>query len=163
GVGFRPFVHRLAAEGGLSGFVVNDGDGVLIEIEGAGDSIARFTDALRSDAPSAARVDSVATAMVPTTGDQHFPIEASPAGARRPLSRRVPHPRPPSPAGPRAPADRRYRYPFVNCTQCGPRFTIVRTLPYDRERTTMAAFEMCDDCRREYEDPTDRRFHAEPI
>jgi hydrogenase maturation protein HypF len=163
GVGFRPFVHRLAAGLGLAGFVANDGDGVIIEVEGSGESIANFTEALRSAAPPAARVESLASSIVRATGERSFRISPSSVTSGNALL----------PADLATcedcltelldPDDRRHRYPFINCTQCGPRFTIVHSLPYDRERTTMASFEMCADCRREYEDPSDRRFHAEPI
>ena len=159
GVGFRPFVYRLAREHRLGGYVLNDGDGVLIEAEGA--RAGRFAGS-RERAPTRlgrARdrradgadrrtefriVDSVASgrsALIP-------PDIATCDDCLRELF---------------DPADRRYRYPFMNCTQCGPRFTIVRAVPYDRPDTTMAGFPLCDDCRREYEDPLDRRFHAEPI
>jgi hydrogenase maturation protein HypF len=163
GVGFRPFVHRLAQSAGLTGFVLNDGAGVLIEAQGHRAALEEFTRALRSDAPSLARVDFVGVSVMALRLDQGFVIKASE----------------PSPGGALAPADvatcddclrelfdrddRRYRYPFINCTQCGPRFTIVRGVPYDRANTTMARFRMCAECRREYEEPSDRRFHAEPI
>ena len=163
GVGFRPFVHGLARRHGLSGFVLNDGEGVVIEAEGAPEQLDDFAVALRDEAPPLARIDSLSAQPLPARGDRGFAIAPSDASGRSALI-------PPDVATCDDclrdlfdPADRRYRYPFVNCTQCGPRFTIVRSVPYDRPNTTMAAFPMCPDCRREYEDPEDRRFHAEPI
>ena len=163
GVGFRPFVYGLAVRHGLSGFVLNDGEGVLLEAEGPPELLEAFVRGLAEEAPPLARVESVAAETVPSTGDGGFTIETSAPTGRTALI----------PADVATcddclrelfdPADRRYRYPFVNCTQCGPRFTIVRAVPYDRPNTTMAGFPLCADCRREYEDPLDRRFHAEPI
>ncbi len=163
GVGFRPFVYGLATRLGLAGFVLNDGDGVLIEAEGDDATLARFLRAIADEAPAIARVDAIDVSELPPSGERGFRIEASaPRGGSAPI-----------PADVATcddclrelsdPADRRYRYPFINCTQCGPRFTIVTGVPYDRPQTTMAGFPLCDDCRREYEDPADRRFHAEPI
>jgi hydrogenase maturation protein HypF len=161
GVGFRPFVHRLAQERGLGGWILNDGEGVVIEVEGS--QIDRFALDLASKAPSLARIDSLTSEMIEPLGEREFRILASHATGRSALI-------PPDIATCNDclrelfdPTDRRYRYPFVNCTQCGPRFTIVRAVPYDRPNTTMAGFPLCADCRREYEDPSDRRFHAEPI
>ena len=164
GVGFRPHVYRLADELGLGGWVLNDERGVVVEAEGPAGEIERFVARLRVDAPPLARVESVVVERVPPAGERAFSIRASgSAGPARAL------------VAPDTatcddclselfdPADRRHRYPFVNCTNCGPRFTIVRGVPYDRPRTTMAGFEMCAACRAEYEDPRDRRFHAEPI
>ncbi len=169
GVGFRPFVHALARRHGLGGFVLNDGRGVVIEAEGDRVALNRFVRALREEAPVLARVESVAVSPVPTRGDRDFSIATSEGqlgGSALVPSALVP----PDAATCEHclrelfdPADRRYRYPFVNCTGCGPRFTIVERVPYDRGNTTMAGFPMCEDCRREYEDPADRRFHAEPI
>ncbi len=163
GVGFRPFVYRLAQQHGLAGFVLNDGGGVVIEAEGDPGRIDEFAADLVARAPALARVESVAVAAARPTGESGFSIATSVAGGTSTLV-------PPDVATCDDcfrelfdPADRRYRYPFVNCTQCGPRFTIVRGVPYDRPLTTMAGFAMCADCQREYEDPTDRRFHAEPI
>ncbi len=163
GVGFRPFVYRLARRHGLAGFVLNDGDGVLVEAEGGTEALASFAASLHDDAPALARVQAVVAESLPVRGERSFEIVASqPSGAGAAV--------PPDVATCEDclrelfdPDDRRYRYPFVNCTQCGPRFTIVRAVPYDRPNTTMAGFPLCDDCRREYEDPTGRRFHAEPI
>jgi hydrogenase maturation protein HypF len=163
GVGFRPFVHRLAQAGGLTGFVLNDGAGVVIEAQGDTAALDEFTRALRSDAPSLARVDAVAVSVTAPRVDHGFVIQPSRSSRRGALV--------PADAATCDDclrelfdrADRRYRYPFINCTQCGPRLTIVRAVPYDRANTTMSGFRMCADCRREYETPSDRRFHAEPI
>ena len=160
GVGFRPFVHRLAREHGLAGFVLNDGEGVVIEAEGT------ELDAFAAELVAARRprtVTSLTAEAIAPLGETDFRIVASVASGRT-------APIPPDVATCDDclrelfdPADRRYRYPFINCTHCGPRFTIVRAVPYDRPNTTMAGFPLCPDCRREYEDPLDRRFHAEPI
>ena len=162
GVGFRPFVYGLADRHGLAGFVLNDGDGVVIDAEGDVHSLDTFALRLRDTAPELARVDSIDVEPLRPTGGSGFAIATSANGGSSALI-------PPDVATCGEclrelfdPADRRYRYPFVNCTRCGPRFTIVRAVPYDRANTTMAGFPMCDDCRREYEDPADRRFHAEP-
>ncbi len=163
GVGFRPFVHRLAAEHSLSGLVLNDGAGVWIEVEGPSASLARFEASLRSAPPPFARVDSIDVSVLPAEGTHGFRIVPSVAsGGIRTL---VPCDSAPCSDCLRElldPADRRYRYPFINCTACGPRYTLVRDLPYDRSRTTMRAFSLCKACREEYENPNDRRFHAEP-
>ena len=163
GVGFRPYVYRLAGELELSGFVLNDAHGVVAEVEGIGDAVEAFLARLATEAPPLASVEEVVATTCAVTGETGFAIRASPAGGV-----------PDAPVTPDTatcddclrelfdPADRRYRYPFVNCTNCGPRFTIVRGVPYDRPLTTMAAFLMCDACRAEYEDPADRRFHAQP-
>ena len=163
GVGFRPFVYGLARRHALAGFVLNDGEGVVIEAEGAGSELERFAAALVEEAPSLARVAAVAAGPVPLVGEREFRVAASASSGRSALI-------PPDVATCDDclrelfdPRDRRYRYPFVNCTQCGPRFTIVERGPYDRPNTTMRGFPLCDECRREYEDPADRRFHAEPI
>jgi hydrogenase maturation protein HypF len=162
GVGFRPFTWALAHRHGLAGFVLNDGDGVVIEAEGDAGSLERFAASLRTEAPPLARVDGVTSEPLAPDGGDGFAIVASRATGATALI-------PPDIATCddclrelHDPADRRYRYPFVNCTRCGPRFTIVTAVPYDRANTTMAGFPMCADCRREYEDPADRRFHAEP-
>jgi hydrogenase maturation protein HypF len=163
GVGYRPFVYRLAHELGLSGWVLNDERGVLLEAEGAAVAVATLVARLRSDAPPLADVRGVDAQDVPPLGDDGFAIVAS--------SRSGAATAPVTPdtatcadclAELADPADRRYRYPFLNCTNCGPRFTIVRAIPYDRPTTTMAEFAMCAACRAEYEDPLDRRFHAQP-
>ncbi len=163
GVGFRPFVYGLARRRQLAGFVLNDGDGVLIEVQGEASAIAAFQASLEAEAPLLSRIEAVESTRLQLHGESGFSILASEATGRSALI-------PPDVATCDDclrelfdPADRRYRYPFVNCTQCGPRFTIVVRTPYDRPNTTMAGFPMCADCRREYEDPLDRRFHAEPI
>ena len=163
GVGFRPFVFGLARRYALGGFVLNDGDGVVIEAEGEPVALEGFALALTREAPVLARVDGVAVRDLAVRGETVFAIRASAGAGGRALI-------PPDAATCddclrelHDPTDRRYRYPFVNCTQCGPRFTIVTGVPYDRRRTTMATFPLCAECRREYEDPSDRRYHAEPI
>jgi hydrogenase maturation protein HypF len=163
GVGFRPYVYRLANELALGGYVLNDERGVLVEVEGEPTAVARFVERLPVEAPPLARVERLLTEMVEPSGATAFAIEAS-------VSRG--HADAPVTADSATcadclaemldPADRRYHYPFTNCTNCGPRFTIVRRVPYDRPLTTMAGFEMCERCLAEYLDPLDRRFHAQP-
>lgn len=163
GVGYRPFVYRLADELGIAGWVLNDERGVLVEAEGPPEAVASFVERLRSDAPPLADVSDVTVEDVPATGEPGFEIVASERGgaATAPVT-------PDSASCDEClaeladPSDRRHRYPFLNCTNCGPRFTIVTGIPYDRPLTTMAAFEMCADCQAEYDDPLDRRFHAQP-
>ena len=163
GVGFRPFVFNLAARLGLCGWVRNTSAGVEIHVEGAAAALDSFARALKDEAPPRARIVTFAEVPAQPAGAASFEILASVADpdayqlvspdialcddCRRELLE---------------PADRRFHYPFTNCTNCGPRFTIIEGLPYDRERTTMRSFELCPDCRCEYEDPGDRRFHAEP-
>ena len=192
GVGFRPFVHRLARELALDGHVGNDAAGVFIEVEGDDAAVQRFVQRLRRDAPPLSRVAEVEVTALPPSAEAAgapLPPSAEVAGAALPPSAAgVAADRPgfhivASPSGGpvttlvppdvgiceacRAelcdPADRRYRHPFITCTDCGPRFTITRSLPYDRPSTTMATFAMCPPCEVEYHDPTDRRFHAQPI
>ena len=165
GVGFRPFVYRLACEIGVRGHVLNDERGVTIEAQGEPDCLDRFAQRLRDESPPLATVNDLAvTKGLPLAAESGFHIIGSRAtGAaaaavtvdvalcgdcRRELL---------------TPADRRYRYALINCTNCGPRYTIVRDVPYDRPNTTMAGFAMCDTCGREYENAADRRFHAQPI
>ncbi|MYX99247.1 carbamoyltransferase HypF [Streptomyces sp. SID486] len=164
GVGFRPHVHRLATATGLSGFVGNTGDGVLIEIEGPADEVDRFCAVLAAQPPPLATVTSVDGVHLPATGEngpftirsterapgrtQLPPDTATCADCLRELA---------------APGDRRHRHPFATCTHCGPRFTIATGMPYDRAATTMAGFPMCPACAHEYGDPADRRFHAQPV
>jgi hydrogenase maturation protein HypF len=168
GVGFRPAVCRFADALALGGFVRNDAEGVLIEVEGEADAVARFLDGLPAAAPPIARIESVETSALEPLGESRFRIAPSGApAARAPASSAASIPADLAPCADCLrelddPDDRRFRYPFINCTNCGPRFTIVRALPYDRPRTTMARFDLCAACRREYEDPRDRRFHAEP-
>jgi Hydrogenase maturation factor len=163
GVGFRPHAYRLASALGIGGYVLNDERGVLLEAEGDDMSVARFVARLRDEAPPLAQIDRVVSEEVALCGDDGFRILASGRDGE-------PH----AFVAPDAatcddclaelfdPADRRYRYPFVNCTNCGPRLTIVRGVPYDRPSTTMAGFAMCGLCQSEYDDPADRRFHAQP-
>lgn len=164
GVGFRPFVYGLATALEVGGHVGNDAAGVFVEVEGPDATLDEFTRRLVTDPPPLAHVEDVEVVELAPRGDTTFRIVESADGE-----------------GPRTlvppdvatcddclaeladPADRRYRYPFVNCTNCGPRFTIIRDLPYDRPATTMAGFELCGDCAAEYADPTDRRYHAQPV
>ncbi|WP_078876719.1 carbamoyltransferase HypF [Streptomyces sp. 150FB] len=164
GVGFRPFVYVTASELALTGSVVNTGAGVIAEVEGESDAVEEFGRRLRAEAPPLAVLEDVRESDRPTLGGTEFTIEVSSAGGR---ARTLVSPDVATCADCLAemcdPGDRRYRHPFITCTHCGPRFTIVTGMPYDRAATTMAAFEMCDACRAEYEDPRDRRFHAQPI
>ncbi|MCD2192823.1 carbamoyltransferase HypF [Actinomycetospora endophytica] len=163
GVGFRPFVHALATAHGLGGFVGNDDTGVVAEIEGRADGVDAFLDALRRRPPALAVIESVTTAALTPRGERAFVIgESAVTGHRDALVSSDTAPCDDCLAELADPADRRYRYPFVNCTHCGPRFTIVRDVPYDRATTTMAGFAMCAACAAEYHDPADRRFHAQP-
>jgi hydrogenase maturation protein HypF len=164
GVGFRPFVHALATRLGLSGHVGNDSAGVFAEIEGESAAVERFLADVRADAPPLAVVDRVVAGELPPAGRDGFHIVASPTGGETTTLISADSATCRDCLGELwDPNDRRYRYPFVNCTHCGPRFTIVRGVPYDRPLTTMAGFPMCADCEREYRDPADRRFHAQPV
>jgi hydrogenase maturation protein HypF len=162
GVGFRPYVHHLARTLGVAGWVCNDGAGVSIEAEGDPARVARLIEALPRQAPPLASVRSLAVHALEPLGERAFVIKSSRLSA--------PSTAVPADAASCAaclaelldPSDRRYRYPFINCVHCGPRFTLTRALPYDRARTTMAGFPLCPACRQEYEDPDSRRFHAEP-
>ena len=163
GVGFRPFVYALARRHGLAGLVRNDAEGVHVEVEGDAERLDLFLRGIEKASPPLAVVEAVSWRPLEVLGERNFRIEESREGVRRralvspdvatceDCLREV-----------LDPADRRYRYPFTNCTNCGPRFTITRSVPYDRATTTMSRFEMCRECRREYDDPTDRRFHAQP-
>src|SRR5271155_3776306 len=166
GVGFRPFVHRIATDLGLTGFVGNDSGAVFLEVQGPGARIDEFRRRLRADTPPLAAISAVHVVNIDaeTLCDSAFRIvESQPvAGATTPI--------PPDIAVCDQciaelfdPSDRRYRHPFVTCTNCGPRFTVIRALPYDRPGTTMSAFTMCERCAAEYHDPANRRFHAQPI
>jgi hydrogenase maturation protein HypF len=164
GVGFRPFVYRLASELGLRGWVLNSAQGVFIEIEGDRQSLQNFLVRLELEKPPLASIHSLETSFLDSTGYEEFQIRhcnqdgpmtvlvmpdiATCADCLREIL---------------DPGNRRYRYPFTNCTNCGPRFTIIDSLPYDRPNTSMARFEMCPDCLQEYNNPLDRRFHAQPI
>ncbi len=171
GVGFRPFVYRLAMEEGLAGSIGNDTDGVTIEIEGPAERVKAFLGRLRSETPPLARIDSVAVReLAPTVshagtplGQAVFRIASSEVKGR--VSTGIPADAATCPDCLRElldPAGRRYLYPFLNCTNCGPRFTITRQIPYDRPQTSMAGFSMCGACQREYDNPANRRFHAQP-
>jgi len=163
GVGFRPYVHKLARRFGLSGFVQNGPTGVVIELEGNGEQIEAFLGAFHAEAPPLVRIGRVERSEISALGGEGFAIHSSKsAEAAFTLV-------PPDIcvceqclAEMRDPEDRRLDYPFTNCTNCGPRYSIILDIPYDRPMTTMAGFAMCEDCRREYEDPEDRRFHAQP-
>jgi hydrogenase maturation protein HypF len=164
GVGFRPFVYSLATRLGLAGRVGNDVAGVFAEVEGSPAAVSEFLLSLRHDAPPLARIERVTTKNLSINGSSGFTIAPSESAGRR--STLV------SPDTASCddclreladPADRRFGYPFINCTNCGPRFTIVRDVPYDRALTTMAGFAMCAQCAAEYNDPADRRFHAQPV
>ncbi|WP_102142506.1 carbamoyltransferase HypF [Mycobacterium hubeiense] len=166
GVGFRPFVHRVASELGLAGFVGNDSAAVFIEVQGTPTAIAEFGQRLLAEAPPLAAISDVSCADLAADlhGDNGFRIVASRTADAAPSS---------IPADIAVcddcvtelfdPSDRRYRHPFITCTNCGPRFTIIRELPYDRPATTMSDFPMCEHCATEYHDPANRRFHAQPI
>ncbi|MGA9062411.1 MAG: carbamoyltransferase HypF [Terracidiphilus sp.] len=163
GVGFRPFVYRLALEEGLSGFIGNDTGGVTIEIEGPVERVEAFRSRLRAEAPPLSRIDSVTAHEVQPTGETGFRIVASESAGQ--VSTGIPADAATCWDCLRElldPRDRRYHYPFLNCTNCGPRFTITRRIPYDRPQTSMARFKMCPACQAEYDDPTNRRFHAQP-
>ena len=163
GVGFRPFVYNLAHALALTGFVTNTAAGVELAVQGAPRSVGEFFHRLVAEAPPLASIQEVRRSPAPAQpGETGFAIAASRAGARRTLI---------SPdaavceaclAEMNDPDNRRHRYPFINCTHCGPRYTIIKDLPYDRPQTTMASFVMCPDCQAEYDDPADRRFHAQP-
>lgn len=164
GVGFRPFVYTLAQRMGITGWVRNTSAGVEIRADGPADTLAAFVDALRTQAPPLARIDTLTAVACPPDGFTAFDVLHSAAlpDAYQPISpdialcddclREL-----------RDPSDRRYRYPFINCTNCGPRFTIIADIPYDRPLTTMAGFDLCADCAAEYHDPANRRFHAQPV
>ncbi len=163
GVGFRPYVYRLATEAGLAGFVTNTTAGVLLEVQGSRETVDRFLHRLPAEAPPLARIVALEARDLACNGEVGFRILSSRAGI-------APHVL----IAPDValcddclrelfdPADRRYRYPFINCTNCGPRFTIVRDIPYDRASTSMSVFPMCAACQAEYDDPANRRFHAQP-
>ena len=162
GVGFRPTVYRLATERGLGGWVLNDAEGVLVELEGPAGAVEDFTAALEREPPPLARITAVEWEAVRPEGETAFRIGPSGGGARVALV---------SPDMATCedclrelmdPEDRRHRYPFINCTNCGPRYSIILDIPYDRPKTTMRGFVMCAACQAEYDDPSDRRFHAQP-
>jgi len=164
GVGFRPFIYKIATQTGLYGWVRNTSSGVDIQIDSTEDDLSIFLDRLENELPPLARIDSVQVQSVDANGFSTFEIKHSKPipGAFIPISpdvsicddclRELFDPK-----------DPRYRYPFINCTNCGPRFTIIEDIPYDRPNTTMAPFELCDYCKSQYENPLDRRFHAQPV
>ncbi len=163
GVGFRPFVYRLAQEERLAGSIGNDTDGVTIEIEGPRVRLDEFRRRLRAEAPPMARIDGVGVTAIAPRGEAGFRIAASEVLGR--VATGIPPDAATCPDCLRElldPDDRRFRYPFLNCTNCGPRFTITRQIPYDRPQTSMARFTMCARCQAEYDDPANRRFHAQP-
>ena len=163
GVGFRPFVYALATRLGLAGWVGNDVDGVFAEVEGPAEAVEKFLFSVQAGAPPLARVERVSARALAPLGAAGFAIVASgQAGQRRALVSADSATCADCLRELADPADRRFGYPFINCTNCGPRFTIVRDVPYDRPLTTMAAFTMCPACAAEYHDPADRRFHAQP-
>jgi hydrogenase maturation protein HypF len=163
GVGFRPFVYTLATGLGLSGFVGNDVDGVFAEVEGPEAAVTEFLRQLERHPPPLARIERITARPVTPNGATSFAIAASgPPGPRRTLISADTATCADCLRELADPADRRFGYPFINCTNCGPRFTIVRDVPYDRPFTTMAPFTMCPACAAEYHDPADRRFHAQP-
>jgi hydrogenase maturation protein HypF len=164
GVGFRPTVHRVATSLGLTGWVINDPLGATAEIEGPTELVEGFVGRLEAELPPLARLDETQREELEPLGERAFEVRTSTLGRREGALV------PPDSAlcadcreDMESTGDRRYRYPFTTCTNCGPRFTIVRSLPYDRERTSMACFPLCPACRAEYDDPSDRRFHAEPV
>jgi hydrogenase maturation protein HypF len=163
GVGFRPFVYRLATELELTGWVLNSSAGLVIEVEGPREQLDRFLGRLEEEKPPAAVVLTRETAVLSPAGFERFEIRSSDAGVAK-TAAVLPDLAtcPACLAELRDPADRRFGYPFTNCTHCGPRYSIVREIPYDRPNTTMHGFRMCADCAREYSDPANRRFHAQP-
>ena len=163
GVGFRPFVYRLARKCNLNGWVRNTSGNVTIEVEGQEAALSQFLASLSQEAPPVARIQDIKTKALPAKGDTSFSILESKAktGEYQPISGDIAT----CPQCLREifnPNNRRYLYPFTNCTNCGPRFTIINDIPYDRPLTTMRHFTMCSDCQTEYDDPLDRRFHAQP-
>jgi hydrogenase maturation protein HypF len=163
GVGFRPFVYRLAREMALGGWAANDTEGVIVEVEGAEDALQRFLTRLPAEKPSPASIGEMRTTRLAAVNDGSFRIEPSEWEGSKTVQVLPDLAICPSCLEEvRDPDNRRFGYPFTNCTDCGPRFSIVRSLPYDRPRTTMKDFTLCPACRIEYENPSDRRFHAQP-
>ncbi len=164
GVGFRPFVYNLAIQLSLTGWVRNTSAGVEMELNGDRQNISQFLERLTNQLPPLARIDTIHTETIPSNGSVTFEILSS-----------QPQPGQFLPISPDVaicldcqqelfdPQNRRFHYPFINCTNCGPRYTIIRDIPYDRPNTTMAGFDLCPDCLSEYQDPRDRRFHAQPV
>jgi hydrogenase maturation protein HypF len=163
GVGFRPFVYRLATDLGLAGWVLNDTRGVFIEAEGPRATLESFLARLPREKPALARLDALRSAWLPPAGFDRFEIRHSDArGEKTVLVLPEVATCGECLADVREAGNRRHRYPFTNCTNCGPRFSIIQALPYDRPNTTMSRFALCAACRAEYENPLDRRFHAQP-
>ena len=162
GVGFRPYVHRLARQLGLSGWARNTAAGLELELEGPAAALDAFGEALRTAPPPLAVVEGVHSQDIPPTGEAGFVIRPSAGGEAATLVSPDLAPCAACLAEMQNPKGRRYRYPFINCTDCGPRFSIIRRLPYDRPATTMAGFQMCPDCAAEYKDIRSRRYHAQP-
>jgi len=163
GVGFRPFVYRLALRERLDGFILNNPQGVTIEVEGGRDAIGRFLSSLVGEPPPLARIDRVSAGFLDALNVGGFEIrESDSCDERTTLLSPDIATCPDCLREVADPADRRHGYPFINCTNCGPRYTIIEDIPYDRRNTSMARFAMCPACEREYSDPADRRFHAEP-
>ncbi len=162
-MGFRPFVYNLAKRLDLTGWVENNGDGVTIEVQGESSQIDNFAKKLERDKPSHASIFDLQITDLPPRDESSFSIRTS-SFTSSPSAVVLPDLAPCQACLKEmmTPGNRRYRYPFTNCTHCGPRFTIIERLPYDRQNTTMKAFTMCSDCQKEYEDPSDRRFHAQP-
>jgi len=163
GVGFRPFIYRLAVARGLTGFVQNSTEGVVVEVQGQDGAIEAFLSQARSQTPPLAEIYDIASEEVPVREEGTFRILESSFTGRQDV-----HISPDIATCDEClgelfdPGDRRHRYPFINCTNCGPRLTIIKDIPYDRMRTSMAVFPLCEQCGKEYADPADRRFHAEP-
>ncbi len=163
GVGFRPFVHRLATKHALSGWVKNATDGVHIEVEGDPNNLADFTIELQKEKPAHAEIHSLFVREIPDLHETGFTIADSELPTQSvPLLSPDLSVCPDCSREAKSPGNRRFQYPFTNCTHCGPRYTIIKQAPYDRQNTTMGTFTMCPDCQREYDDPSDRRFHAQP-
>ncbi len=162
GVGFRPFVYRLATEMRLPGWVFNSAQGVFIEVDGEAPRLREFLRRLESEKPAISFIQSLESWFLDPAGFARFEIRESSGGEKTALILPDIATCPDCRREVNDPANRRYRYPFTNCTNCGPRFTIIESLPYDRPRTTMRNFTMCAECEREYHDPSDRRFHAQP-
>ncbi|MBN1219426.1 MAG: carbamoyltransferase HypF [Anaerolineae bacterium] len=165
GVGFRPFLHNLAGQLNVNGWVRNTSLGVELEVQGSTPDLERFVSCLQNDPPPLARILELESTSIPVVINQPAGLEIRPSHSQS--GRTLVSPDVATCAQCRREvfdrADRRYHYPFTNCTHCGPRFTIIVNLPYDRPYTTMAGFPLCPDCAREYQDPTDRRFHAQPV
>lgn len=163
GVGFRPFIYNLASSFSLNGWVNNNSEGVYVDVEGSESSISEFIKKVKSNPPPLARIENIKVEEMPLANYSQFVIKKSEVTEEK-ITLISPdmatckdcindiH----------DPNNRRYRYPFTNCTNCGPRFTIIKSIPYDRDKTTMKKFKMCDECEHEYKDPTNRRFHAQP-